>query len=505
MPQCHYILAHDLGTTGNKASLFDAEGRLIASAFAGYETAYPQPGWAEQDPNAWWQAVQEATRQLIADSGVTPQEIVAIGFSGQMMGCVPVDVDGKPLRAAIIWADQRATVEAEALAQAVGADVVYRRTGHRPSPPYTLPKILWLRKHHPDIYQQTYKFLQPKDFIIQRLTSEFVTDYSDASGTNAFDLDSRRWAEDILDAMGVAVDLLPPAYPSTMVAGRVTTTAAEATGLALGTPVVIGGGDGACATVGSGAIAPGDAYIYLGSSSWIALTTEEPLYDPEQRTFTFCHLHPDLYFPVGTMQAAGGSRDWLLRFLGDPPGLEEAIAEMLPAGTGLLFLPYLMGERSPWWNPHARGALVGLAMSHGPAEVLRAVLEGVGISLRLILDALLSQGIEIEGIRFIGGGARSETWRQILADALEQPVFIPDLLAEATSWGAAVAAGVAVGLYPGWEIAKERTRIIETIEPDPKASARYAELRALLVDAYHALEPIFERLIALADQEESEA
>jgi xylulokinase len=495
-----YILAHDLGTTGNKASLFTEQGALLASAFAPYPTAYPRPGWAEQDPADWWRAVCRSTQQLLAGGTCRPGEIAVVGFSGEMMGCLPVDATGAPLRTAIIWADQRAEPQAAWIAQQVGRERVYRLTGHRASSNYTAAKILWLRQEQPEIYRRAHRVLQAKDYIAFRLTGVYATDYSDASGTNLFDLDARRWSEEIMGALELPPTIMPPALPSATIIGGVTREAAEATGLLGGTPVVIGGGDGACATAGAGVVRPEDAYLYLGSSSWISFVSREPLYDPLQRTFTFAHLDPAYLFPTGTMQCAGGAYDWLERLLRGTgqdtlyAQLEELAGAVEPGAKGLLFLPYLIGERSPHWNPRARAAFVGLTMAHGRAEMARAVLEGVAFNLRLILDILRAQGAPLRALRVIGGGARSALWRQILADVFALPLLRPRLLVEATSLGAAIAGGVGVGLFPGYEVAGRLVQVEPGEAPRPAAAARYRELYQLFQETYTALLPIYEGL-----------
>ncbi|GAB4546704.1 MAG: xylulokinase [Anaerolineae bacterium] len=505
MPEKAYILAHDLGTTGNKATLFDAAtGTASAAAFEAYQTSYPRPGWAEQDPADWWRAVRDSTQHLLADSDVAPRDIAAVSFSGMMMGALAVDASGTPLRPAIIWADQRATDEADFLARRCGAEQVYRRTGHRAGASYTAAKMLWIKRHQPEVYAQAHQFLQAKDYAAYRLTGVFATDYSDASGTNLFDLDQRGWATDIIEAVGLDPAKLPPACPSTTVIGQVTREAAAETGLLAGTPVVIGGGDGGCATVGAGSVQPGDTYNYIGSSSWIAVTSGQPLYDPRMRTFTFAHLDPALYFPTGTMQSAGGAYDWLERLLrGDGAArlydeLDAAAASLEPGARGLLFLPYLIGERSPHWNPLARGVFVGLSMVHGRAEMARAVLEGVALNLKMILDAFLEQGAEIHAMRLIGGGARSSLWRQILADVYGLPILRPTLLSEATSLGAAIAGGVGIGLYPDFQVAHQLVQVEEAEQPDPARQGQYTALYDLFQRAYIALEPIFEELAPLS-------
>jgi xylulokinase len=500
MSQSRYILAHDLGTTGNKATLFDADGTTAATAFEAYETAYPHPNWAEQEPADWWRAVRDSTWELLTTSSVAPGDMAVVSFSGMMNGALAVDATGAPLRSAIIWADQRATAEAEFLAHYCGVEQVYRRTGHRAGASYTAAKMLWIQRHQPDLYARTHQFLQAKDYAAYKLSGVFATDYSDASGTNLFDLEWRDWAVDMIQAVGLDPRKLPPVHPSNTVIGKVTTEAAAETGLLAGTPVVIGGGDGACATVGAGSVRPGDAYNYIGSSSWIAVTAEQPLYDPQMRTFTFAHLDPKLYFPTGTMQSAGGSFDWLERLLrgeGETRLYDEmsaAAASVEPGARGLLFLPYLIGERSPHWNPLARGGFVGLTMSHGRAEMARAVLEGVAFNLKMILDAFLEQGTAIQAMRLIGGGARSALWRQILADVYGLPILRPALLAEATSLGAAIAGGVGVGLFPDFSVAHELVQVEEGERPNAAAQARYAELYPLFQETYRALEPIYEQL-----------
>ncbi len=498
-----YILAHDLGTTGNKASLFDVEGRLLASAYVGYVTSYPHVGWAEQEPADWWRAVVDSTRQLLAEPGRRATEIAAVSFSGEMMSCLPLDDAGRPLRAAIIWADQRAEADAATFAELAGSERVYALTGHRTSASYSAAKLLWLRRCQPELYARTRVILQAKDYAAYKLTGAYATDYSDASGTNLFDLRRRSWSAELFSVLDLDSNLLPPAYPSATVIGTVTADAARETALAAGTPVVIGGGDGACATVGAGVVHPGEAYNYIGSSSWISLVSREPLDDPQQRTNTFAHLDPALVSPFGSMQCAGGAYDWLERTLrGEMPNrihsqLDELAAAVEPGAQGLFFLPYLIGERSPHWNPHARGAFVGLSTVHGRAEMARAVLEGVAFNLRLILDAFREQGVRPAAMRLIGGGARSALWRQILADVFNLPILRPRLLVEATSLGAAIAGGVGVGLYPDYSIAAELIQVEPGEAPRASAVRRYDELYPLFRQVYQALVPVYEGIAGL--------
>jgi len=502
----NYVLAHDLGTTGNKATLYDPEGRLVDSAFHGYATDYPHTNWAEQDPADWWAAVCASTRQLLAQTGIAGEAIACITFSGQMMGCVPLDARAQPLRKAIIWADQRAVEQARWVGERVPFDAAYAITGHRLGASYSLAKILWLRDHQPELFRAAHKFTQAKDAIVARLTGAFVTDPSDASGTNVYDLAAGAWSEAILAAVGLDPARLPEVRPSSEVVGYVRAGVADEVGVPAGTPVVIGGGDGVCASAGAGVVDEGAAYTYLGSSSWTALATRAPILDPDYRTFTFAHMVPGTFMPTGTMQAAGASYQWARDQIWSPVETEAApgtspyelmnaqAAQSPPGANGLLYLPYLMGERSPYWNPRARGAFVGLTIRHTRADMIRAVLEGVALNLRAILEAFRAQGAAVDAIRLIGGGARGRLWNQIMADVYGVPVHRLAILEEATSMGAALAGGVGVGLYPDFAMASRMNPVAEVVEPDPAAQSIYAELYPIFLEAYQALVPVYDHL-----------
>jgi len=503
----NYILAHDLGTTGDKATLFDSQGQACASSFFGYETRYPQPNWAEQDPQDWWWAVCLTTRELLAASDIPMGAVAGISFSGQMQGCVLVDRQCHPLRSAIIWADTRAVDEARRLVEQVGMQPAYHIMGHRLSASYSAAKLLWVRNHQPQIFKETYKVLQAKDFIVARLTGRFVTDYSDASCTNLYDLQARNWSPELLAAAGLEPGRLPELHASTDVVGEVGPGAAGEIGLLAGTPVVVGGGDGACAAAGAGVVEEGSAYNYLGSSAWIGLATRQPVYDPQMRTLTLAALQPDRYCPLGVMQAAGGSYQWLRDTFCLPEKeasarqgvsayelMDHLAMQSLPGAGGLLFLPYLLGERSPRWNENARGVFFGLSMSHGRAQIVRAVLEGITYNLRVILEAFRQQGVEIPAMRVIGGGAKSAFWRQMMADIYGLPVQAPALLAEATSFGAALAGGIGVGLYKNFDLARELTPVAATALPDPSLKPGYDRMYALFNRAYETFAPLYDEI-----------
>jgi len=504
------ILAHDLGTTGNKASLFDSQGQARSSVFAGYGTQYPRPNWVEQNPEDWWQAVCQSTRQLLAATHVAPAQIACVSFSGQMMGCVAVDRQARPLRSALIWADMRGTRQAQMLMDTVGMDAVYRITGHRASPSYSAAKILWLRDEQPDIFAQAHKFLHAKDFVVARLTGRFVTDYSDASGTNLYDLQAHDWSARILDALRLDPVTLPELHASTDVVGEVLPGIADELGLAAGTPVVIGGGDGPCAAVGAGVVREGATYNYIGSSSWIAIATRQPVYDPTLRTVTFAHLVPDMFTPTGTMQSAGGAYQWLrdnfclpekdsaAQLKLNPYELMNLQAEKsTPGANSLLFFPYLLGERSPHWDPNARGVFFGLTMGHTRPDLIRATLEGITFNLRIILEAFQQQGLPIEAVRVIGGGAQGRTWRQVMADIFGLPIQRPALLAEATSLGAALAGGIGVGVYRDFHLAESLTPVQDTAYPNPAYRPLYDHLFEIFKRAYPSFAPLYQELANL--------
>lgn len=532
------ILAHDLGTTGNKATLFAADGTVVASTFASYDTVYARPNWAEQDPADWQAALFDSTRWLLnvarsetghsaaavktghraaaVKTGHSAADVAVVSFSGHMNGALLVDAAGAPLRPAIIWADQRAAAQTETIRARCGEEAVYQLTGNRISAAYTAAKLLWLQEQEPERYRRARWVLQAKDYAAFLFSGVIATDYSDASLTLLLDLAGRRWAETLVETLGLDAAMLPPLHPSATVIGQVTAQAAAASGLRPGTPVVIGGGDGACATVGAGAVRPGDAYSYIGSSSWVALATAQPVLDPARRTFNLAHLDPQLNVALGAMQTAGGAFDWFERLLrcdrdADPlyAELDAEAAQVAPGAGGLLFLPYLLGERSPLWNPQARGAFIGLAMPHGRGELARAVLEGVAFNLRSILDVLRDRpegstpdqppSYPVEAIRLIGGGGKSALWRQILADVYGLPVAQVELPANATALGAAIAGGVGVGLYPDYQVAQTLAPVARVDRPNPATQARYAALASLFQESYTALAPIFQRLAALPE------
>ena len=501
-----YILAHDLGTSGNKATLFSEDGKLIASQIYTYDTDYFNVNWAEQDSMDWWQAVCETSKGIINSTGIRNTDIAVVSFSGQMMGCLCVDRQGNPLRKAIIWADQRAQKQAASIEEHISMYDFYRITGHRNSPSYGIQKLMWVRDNEPEIYQQTYKMLNAKDFIVFKLTGKFYTEYTDATSCNCLDINTLKWSERIIEYAGIDGDKLPELKPSTFIAGGVIEKAAQQTGLATGTPVVMGGGDGLCANVGAGSISPGKTFSYVGSSSWIATTSEKPLFDDQMRTITWAHIVPGLYSPNGTMQSAGGSYSWIKNNIclaeiqeaqsqgKDVYDIRNTKIEQSPPGAnGVIFLPYLLGERAPRWNPDAKGAFIGVKMENSRSDLLRSVLEGVTMNLSIILDTLRQQ-VDVEEILVIGGGAKGAVWRQIMADIYNTRIVVPSLLEEATSMGAAVTGGVGAGLFKDFSAIEKFIDIESVHSPREEYFPVYADAKRMFDICYFSLEDAFKEM-----------
>lgn len=502
-----YIIAHDLGTSGNKATLFTADGEMKQSQVVNYPVKFFNGNWAEQDPLDWWNAVCEATKKLLEH--IDAREVCAVSFSGQMMGCLCVDEKGTPLRDAIIWADMRAEKQEKALADKIPPERFYRITGHGLSRSYSLEKLMWIRDNEPEIYKKTYKMLNAKDYIVYLLTGKYATDFSDASGTNALDLNTMQWSEEIIEAAGIRRELFPDIYPSTYVAGEISASGQDATGLAPGTKVVLGGGDGSCASVGAGSIAEGITYNCLGSSSWISTVSKQPFYDEKMRTVTWAHVIPGLLIPSGTMQTAGAAFSWAKdRFCqkeihrADTEGISayelinEEIAGSSPGSNGLLFLPYLLGERCPRWNSKAKGAFMGLKMEHTTGDLMRSVVEGVAMNLNLILE-ILKQAVPIKEMLVVGGLAQGEIQQQIFADIYGMDIVRLRHLEEATSIGAAVIAGVGAGVLPGFESVSMFNQQYSKRKADPQNFKIYGEMKDIFELAYESQSGIYERLAEL--------
>jgi xylulokinase len=470
------IVAHDLGTSGNKASLHDDQGRLVDAVTAGYPVTYRGDTDSEQDPDDWWRAVVETTRQLLAKNDVRPGSVHGICVSGQMMGTVALDRAGNPVRPAMIWSDQRSTEQTRKLLEARDADTWYRITGHRMAPTYTLPKLLWIRDNEPGLFRQTAHVCVAKDYVNLRLTGRLVMDHSDASSTDAYDLAHGTWSAELLDVAGVDVALWPELVASTDVVGTLTPEAADALGLPTSVRVIAGGGDGPMSGVGAGCVrADSPGYVCLGTSAYHACATIEPTFDPQQRSFCYRHVATGLFNPCATTQSGAGTLEWLRAAVAPQTPVGDLIAEGLnaeAASEGLFLLPYFLGERTPWWDPHAAGTIVGLRKHHGRPQLVRAALEGVGFGLALCLESLRAWDSG-RGLDVIGGGGRSDGWLQLLADIWGTPVRRRNVTSQANSLGAAVTALVGLGMAD-FGIAEGLSHVEAEFVPGPNAD-RYRE------------------------------
>jgi xylulokinase len=511
------ILAHDMGTTGNKASLYDTTGRLVATYYHPYETYYPRPGWVEQRPADWWAAFVQSTRQVIKAAGIDVAQISGISFSGQMMSGVPVDGKGLPLQASTcIWADHRSQKEAETIAGKVGWSRYYGETGSGMEIAiYPIAKILWLKANAPELYKQAYMFLGVKDTIVNRLTGRFVTDFSEASNTGMFDIHNRTWAKEILQEVGIDRGKLPEEIlPSATVVGKVTAAASQETGLKQGTPVVLGGGDVACAALGAGVIREGSVYNYIGSASWLAVASSKPVFDEAMRPFSLCHMVPDMYVVQLAMFCAGVAYNWFKEQL---CWLESAYADRLQidafelmnkeaasstAGAkGLIFIPDMRPGGAPHNNLKTHGALLGLTLSHTRGDVLRAVLEGITFNIRLMSEAMEARiGTPFKEMRLIGGGSKSSLWREIEASILNKPVSTLSAQQEANSFGAAITAGVALGVFRDFPEAVQRfIKVQQTTPPDRQMVETYRRLFPLFNKGYESLVSLNSDLVDFRD------
>lgn len=474
-----YLLGIDVGTSGTKALVIAEDGRPLGSATSDYPLSTPQPGWAEQEPADWWRATGAAVRAACERAGISPAEITGIGLSGQMHGSVFLDEANQVLRPAILWCDQRTALQCQHITERVGRDRVVAITCNPVLTGFTAPKIVWVQENEPQVFARVRKVLLPKDYIRFRLTGEFATEVSDASGTSLFDVPKRRWSGEILAALGIPESWMPAVYESPEVSGRISATAAAETGLKEGTPVVGGGGDQAAGAVGNGIVQPGAVSISLGTSGVVFAYADKPVMDPQLRTHTFCHAVPGKWHVMGVVLSAGGSLRWyrdalaetevdLAGRLGvDPYDLITGEAANAPVGSeGLVFLPYLTGERTPYPDPDARGIFFGLSLRHDKRHLGRAVVEGVSFALRDSFEILRAMGVPIGEVRVSGGGARSQVWREILAAALNTSLC-QAAAEEGPALGVALLAGVGTGLYPSVQEACALTIAAQEVTPAP--------------------------------------
>ncbi|HSF84401.1 MAG TPA: xylulokinase [Acidimicrobiia bacterium] len=489
-----YTIGIDSSTTATKAVLVRADGEVAGVATSTYAAESPHPLWSEQHPDLWWQATQEAIRNLLDNTGANAADVAGVGLTGQMHGLVLLDAAGTPLRPAILWNDQRTAAECDEIRTIVGAERFIRITGNDALTGFTAPKLLWVRNQEPEIYARAAHVLLPKDYVRLRLTGTYATDRAGGGGTVLFDHKARTWSPAILDALEIPPAWMPPTFEGPEITGTITEEAATATGLRAGTPVVAGGGDQAATAVGTGAIDPGVLTVSLGTSGVVFAATTQPVIDPAGSVHAFPHAVPARWHLMGVTLAAAGSLAWLRDTAA--PGTDfaalSAAAERVASGSdGLVFLPYLSGERTPHNDPLARGAFVGLTVRHEIGHLTRAVMEGVAFSLRDVLEVMLAVGVERpEQVRISGGGARSPLWRQIVADTLQAEVATVNTT-EGAAFGAAMLAAVGTELVAdAATAAKEWVRVVDSTRPAASSDDGYAVYRSLypaLRDAMHTL------------------
>jgi xylulokinase len=488
------VLGIDVSTTATKAVLVDESGAVRGIGVSEYGFSVPRPLWSEQEPHLWWDGAVAAIRSVLGSTGIAAGDVAAVGLTGQMHGAVLLDRDGGVLRPAILWNDQRTGAECDIIRRAVGPERLIAITGNDALTGFTAPKLVWVRDHEPDVWARVAHVLLPKDYVRLRLTGEYALDKADGAGTILFDLAARDWSPEVLAALEIDPAWMPPTFEGPAVTGGLTAEAAAATGLHPGTPVVAGGGDQAANAVGVGVIDPGSMALSLGTSGVVFAATDRPLHEPRGIVHAFCHAVPGRWHMMSVMLSAAGSLRWFRDALA--PGVEfgdlvGAAAEVPPGSGGLLFLPYLTGERSPHPDPLARGAFVGLDVSHDRRHLTRAVLEGVAFGLRDGLDLMAEAGLPAPAqIRASGGGTASPLWRQILADVLAVEIATVDTT-EGAAYGAALLAAVGAGWYATVGAAAEANVHTTPVASPGEDAGRYREAHARYRDLYPALSPLF--------------
>jgi xylulokinase len=492
-----HVLGIDVSTTATKAVLIDETGAVVSVGTVDYGFETPRPLWSEQDPGLWWDGAVGAIQAALQDGGVSGADVTAVGLTGQMHGAVLLDAADAVLRPAILWNDQRTGAQCDAIRERIGAERLIAVTGNDALTGFTAPKLLWVHDEEPDVWRRTRHVLLPKDYVRLRLTGDHAMDKADGSGTLLFDLAARDWSGEVLEGLGIDPAWMPSTSEGPEVTGTVTGDAAKATGLRPGTPVVAGGGDQSANAVGVGAVSVGSVALSLGTSGVVFAPTDQPLFEPRGRVHAFCHALTGRWHMMSVMLSAAGSLRWFRDTFAPGASFEELTAQAAEIGAGsdgLLFLPYLTGERSPYPDPRARGAFVGLTVQHDRRHLTRAVLEGVAFGLRDGMDLMLKAGTPApDRIVASGGGTRSGLWRQILAD-----VLCAEIATVATTEGAAYGAGLLAAVGAGWYPSVEdacATLVTATVEAAPGRDAdAYAATHALYRELYPALAPTFHQL-----------
>lgn len=499
-----YLLGIDIGTSACKVALFDQKGKVEAAVSEAYPVYYPHPGWAEQNPDEWWEAVCSAIWKVISSSGIAPEMIAGIGIDGQSWSAIAIDENGKVLANTPIWMDTRAQSICDRVNAEVGAEKIFELCGNMLQPSYTTAKILWYKENMPEVYAKTYKILQSNSFIGYRLTGAITQDVSQGYGMHCFNMRTGEWDMEMCEALGISGSFLPELVPCHQIIGTVTEKAAELTGLKVGTPVAAGGLDAACGTLGAGVIHPGETQEQGGQAGGMSICIDEYAADP--RLILGYHVVPDQWLLQGGTTGGGGVMRWLEHEFGD---YERSIAaekgktslhqyneeaEQVPAGSdGLVFLPYMAGERSPIWDPNAKGVFYGLDFSKTKGHMIRSCMEGVAYSLKHNLDIAENAGAHVKELLAVGGSANSALWMQIKSDITGKPLAVP-FSDTATTLGAALLAGVGVGMYKDFEDAVEQTvKITRRYEPDKTNQAVYEKNYDTYLSLYENLKDLMKK------------
>ena len=492
------LLGIDLSTTGAKALLIDHEGQVVSSATTPLSVSTPHALWSEQSPEDWWNATRTSIARALDSTDLSSQSITAIGLTGQMHGLVLLDQEGAVLRPAILWNDQRCGVECDEIRARMGREKLLRITGNDALTGFTAPKILWVEKHEPEIYRRIRHILLPKDYIRYKLTGALAMDKADGSGTMLFDLGQRTWSLEVVEALNISPEWLPKTFEGHEPTGEVSGEAAALTGLRPGTPVIAGGGDQSAQAVGVGVVRPGTIAVTLGTSGVVFAATEAPLIEPHGRLHAFCHAVSGRWHLMGVMLSAAGSLQWYHDKFACDRDFAALVSEasQVPAGSdGLIFLPYLSGERTPHPDPLARGAWVGLTARHGPAHFTRSILEGVAFGIKDMFDLMREAGVgSINQVRLSGGGAKSPLWRQILADVLGTELVTVNTT-EGAAYGVALLAGIGAGVWSNADTACAQTiRVKDRVSPNAETAQTYQSLHQQYQNLYPALKPVFHAL-----------
>jgi xylulokinase len=494
-----YLLGIDIGTSGVKALLISTEGKIFSSKTESYPLATPHSGWAEQSPDDWWQATVKVIKETISGNPINSSQIKGISLSGQMHSSVFLDEKMEVIRPAILWSDTRTSEQCkEIYAIAGGLDQLIRYVSNPALEGFTAPKILWLRENEPENYKKVKHILLPKDYIRYKLTNERFTEVSDAAGTLLFEVIKKRWSTNLLEKLEINQDFLPPVLNSFDLAGRITKNITKQTGLKLGTPVVAGGADNACGAVGSGITEEGRVMVSIGSSGVVLAQTNNPQADQKGRIHLFNHACPNSWYMMGVMLSAGMSYEWLQKKLFnrslDYTKLDQLAEEIEPGSEGLIFLPYLYGERTPHNDANARGVYFGMSGKHDQRHFTRSVLEGVTFALKDSLELIKDKGVKIKEIRAIGGGAKSRVWQQILADILGEKINLLKV-EDGPAFGAALIAGVGVGVYSSFaEAVNKIIKVKKTIFPRIQNTKKYNQYYQLYKKLYYSLKEDFKEL-----------